>query len=135
MAKKRIGYRAYGFREDNRLISRMTQFEEYMDEKFANITVDDSNIENVVKESVENSLSGIECEFKKVHGHIDCAENHIIDAIEKNSDKVCTCHLATKEDICHAVCDINRHVDEKFDEVDFLKQFSDLNEEIRNLKQ
>lgn len=139
MGKKRIGYRAYGFREDNTLISRMEQFEDYMDKKFSGIVVDNSGIDEVVKESVEEavreSLANIDCKFGSVHKHIDCAEQNIIKSVEDNSKEICTCHMATKEDICHAVNRINHHIDEKFDEVDFLKQFSDLNEEIRNLKQ
>ena len=42
--------------------------------------------------------------------------------------------VATKQDIADAVTKINAHTDEKFNEVDFLKQFSDLNEQIKNIK-
>jgi hypothetical protein len=41
--------------------------------------------------------------------------------------------LATKDDIANAVTQINSHTDEKFDEVDFLRHFSDLNQQIANL--
>ena len=41
---------------------------------------------------------------------------------------------ASAEDVRNAIKEINDHTDEKFDEVDFLKQFSDLNEQIRGLQ-
>ena len=52
---------------------------------------------------------------------------HIIDKIP------CMCNVATKKDIQNAVEKVNQHTDSKFDEVDFIKNFTDLNNEIKKL--
>lgn len=66
--------------------------------------------------------------------HINCAKNQIIEEIHTHAVDHCTLHhLATKDDVRKAVEEVNIHTDEKFDEVDFEGQLSDLNEQVRTL--
>ena len=66
-------------------------------------------------QDVKDGICGVNC-------HIENAKNEIINNM---SCGVNPC-VATKQDIADAVTKINAHTDEKFNEVDFLKQFSDL---------
>lgn len=119
-------YRPYEYDYDVPYIGRTGVIENYLDKKFAGISVDKDEIKETIETSVTESLGNIDCKFCSVHNHIDRAKNEIIN----NSESGCTCNLATKEDVTNAVTQINAHVDEKFDEVDFLRQFSDLNQQI-----
>ena len=75
---------------------------------------------NEVKEQLQE-------QFKDTNKHICCSTEHIIDKIP------CMCNVATKKDIQNAVDKVNQHTDSKFDEVDFIKNFTDLNNEIKKL--
>lgn len=121
-------YRPYDYTSgDIPLITRMEQFKEILS---GEITVDVDK--TTIKEAVSEGLGDINCQFCSVHNHIDRAKEKIIDKIEEN--KPCMCNLATKEDVANAVTKINKHTDEKFDEIDFLSQFENLNEKVSSLK-
>lgn len=78
------------------------------------------DVKNEVKEQLQE-------QFKDTNKHICCSTEHIIDKIP------CMCNVATKKDIQNAVDKVNQHTDSKFDEVDFIKNFTDLNNEIKKL--
>ena len=127
----RQGYRRYGYKSDVGLIGRTEQIEDYLDEKFSGVSVDTELIERTIENSMDKSMVRIDRNFCNTNAHIECAKNEIINNM---GNQPCTCNLATKEDVRNAIKEINDHTDEKFDEVDFLKQFSDLNEQIRGLQ-
>lgn len=122
-------YRPYEYDYDTAYVGRTGVIENYLDKKFAGISIDKKEIRETIETSVEKSLGNIDCKFCSVHNHIEKAKNEIID----KGSSGCTCNLATKEDVANAVTQINTHVDEKFNEVDFLKQFSDLNQQIAGI--
>ena len=122
-------YRPYEYNYDTSYVGRAGVIENYLDKKFAGISVDKNEIKETIETSVSESLGNIDCKFCSVHNHIERAKNEIIE----NTGSGCTCNLATKEDVANAVTQINTHVDEKFNEVDFLKQFSDLNQQIAGI--
>lgn len=122
-------YKRYGYDTDVGLIGRTEQLIDHIDSKLDNININTDDIKNTIKESVDDSMQTVNCNIKHVNYHIENAKNEIINNITCGS--TCTCNLATKDDIDKAVCNINNHVDEKFNEIDFLKQFSDLNEQIK----
>lgn len=122
-------YRPYEYDYDTSYVGRTGVIENYLDKKFSSIDIDKKEIKETIETSVHDSLGDIDCKFCSVHNHIERAKNEIID---EGSSK-CTCNLATKDDVTNAVTQINTHTDEKFNEVNFMKQFSDLNQQIANL--
>lgn len=86
---------------------------------------------NEIKEHIQDTKNEvkeqIQEQFKDTNKHICCSTEHIIDKIP------CMCNVATKKDIQNAVEKVNQHTDSKFDEVDFIKNFTDLNNEIKKL--
>lgn len=111
-----MDYRGWKFRDKVPLIPRDQIWKAYFDAKFGGINVDID--ENEIKETIENTLnSGLDCKLCKVHKHIEEAKEHLC------------C------DICHAKKDIKQHIDEKFEEINFEEQFSNLNEQAETIIQ
>lgn len=91
------------------------------------VDIDISKIKDVIDDSLNEKLGHINC-------HINCATSTIINEIKDNSKEICLCNIATKNDITKAVHDINTHIDNKFDEIDFIKQFDNLNNQLKDIK-
>ena len=128
---RKESYRRYDYDSDVELITRTEQIEDYLDSKFSNISVDTDVVKDTIETTINNSMQDVKNGLCGVNCHIENAKNEIINNM---SCGVNPC-VATKQDIADAVTKINAHTDAKFNEVDFLKQFSDLNEQIKNLKQ
>lgn len=127
-------YKEYGFDDKVPLIDKCSQMYGYFEQKFSGVSVDTDVIENTITNTIENSMSDMNCKFCGVNNHINNAKNEIIHELKHVEAKMpCTCNFTTKDDVKKAVCDINKHTDEKFDEIDFSKQFSDLNQQVREL--
>ena len=118
--------RIYNYYNDEPLITRQTQAKDYFDKKFANIKVD----VDVDLSGVNNKLDNILDTTTAVDTHISDSTNEIIEAIEES--KPCLCHLATKEDVCHAKCEIIRKIESSKEEIitDIDEKFVDLNDLI-----
>ena len=127
---RKESYRRYDYDSDVELITRTEQIEDYLDSKFSNISVDTDVVKDTIETTINDSMQDVKNGICGVNCHIENAKNEIINNM---SCGVNPC-VATKQDIADAVTKINAHTDEKFDEVDFLKQFSDLNEQIKNIK-
>lgn len=127
---RKESYRRYDYDSDVELITRTEQIEDYLDSKFSNISVDTDVVKDTIETTINNSMQEVKNGICGVNCHIENAKNEIINNM---SCGVNPC-VATKQDIADAVTKINAHTDEKFNEVDFLKQFSDLNEQIKNIK-
>lgn len=127
---RKESYRRYDYDSDVELITRTEQIEDYLDSKFSNISVDTDIVKDTIETTIDNSMQDVKNGICGVNCHIENAKNEIINNM---SCGVNPC-VATKQDIADAVTKINAHTDEKFNEVDFLKQFSDLNEQIKNIK-
>lgn len=127
---RKESYRRYDYDSDVELITRTEQIEDYLDSKFSNISVDTDVVKDTIETTINNSMQDVKDGICGVNCHIENAKNEIINNM---SCGVNPC-VATKQDIADAVTKINAHTDEKFNEVDFLKQFSDLNEQIKNIK-
>lgn len=128
---RKESYRRYDYDSDVELITRTEQIEDYLDSKFSNISVDTDVVKDTIETTINNSMQDVKNGICGVNCHIENAKNEIINNM---SCGINPC-VATKQDIADAVTKINAHTDEKFNEVDFLKQFSDLNEQIKNIKQ
>ena len=127
---RKESYRRYDYDSDVELITRTEQIEDYLDSKFSNISVDTDVVKDTIETTINDSMQDVKNGICGVNCHIENAKNEIINNM---SCGVNPC-VATKQDIADAVKKINAHTDEKFNEVDFLKQFSDLNEQIKNIK-
>ena len=127
---RKESYRRYDYDSDVELITRTEQIEDYLDSKFSNISVDTDVVKDTIETTINNSIQDVKNGICGVNCHIENAKNEIINNM---SCGVNPC-VATKQDIADAVTKINTHTDDKFNEVDFLKQFSDLNEQIKNIK-
>lgn len=127
---RKESYRRYDYDSDVELITRTEQIEDYLDSKFSNISVDTDVVKDTIETTINNSMQDVKNGICGVNCHIENAKNEIINNM---SCGINPC-VATKQDIADAVTKINAHTDEKFNEVDFLKQFSDLNEQIKNIK-
>lgn len=118
--------RMYNYYDDEPLVTRQTQAKDYFDKKFANIKVD----VDVDLSGVNKKLDNILDTTTAVDTHISDSTNEIIEAIEES--KPCLCHLATKEDVCHAKCEILNKIESSKEEIitDIDEKFVDLNELI-----
>lgn len=118
--------RIYNYYDDEPLITRQTQAKDYFDKKFANIKVD----VDVDLSGVNKKLDNILDTTTAVDTHISDSTNEIIEAIEES--KPCLCHLATKEDVCHAKCEIIHKIETSKEEIinDIDEKFVDLNDLI-----
>ena len=86
-----------------------------------------NEVKEQMQEQFKDTKEQLQEQFKDTNKHIHCSTEHIIDKIP------CMCNVATKKDIQNAVDKVNQHTDSKFDEVDFIKNFTDLNNEIKKL--
>lgn len=91
------------------------------------VIVDVDGIMEAIEDAKNEVKEQIQEQFKDTNKHICCSTEHIIDKMP------CMCNVATKTDIQNAVDKVNQHTDSKFDEVDFIKNFTDLNNEIKKL--
>ena len=91
------------------------------------VIVDVDGIMEAIEDAKNEVKEQLQEQFKDTSKHICCSTEHIIDKIP------CMCNVATKKDIQNAVDKVNQHTDSKFDEVDFIKNFTDLNNEIKKL--
>lgn len=96
-------------------------------ENSPNQSVDLEAIKDVIDDSLDERIKHINC-------HINCATTSIINEIKDSNKEICLCNMATKKDITQAVNNINKHIDDKFDEVDFIKQFDNLNNQLKEIK-
>lgn len=123
--------REYGYLDQIPLSSRCEQIKDYLDKKIG----DTSEIKEVIKETITDSMSDYDERFCHTNCHIERAKKEIIHKIEEGgSGGGCCCNLATKEDISNAIEEINEHTDSKFDEINFKQEFSDLNQQVREIK-
>lgn len=119
-------YSRYGFRSNVPLISNQDQLLSYFDNKFDNIEVD-CNCEcksecdcdcccEEIKEAITNTLNeNLNEKFCEVHHHIEDAKQT----------------LCCK--ICCAKKDIERHIDDTVETINFAQNFSDLNQQVQEI--
>lgn len=133
MAKQ--NYKRYDYNSDVGIVTRDEQIKEYLDKKFSSIdvdvNVDMSGVEDKIESSTQTTIEKLEHGLGKTNCHIERAKNEIIN--NSSCCSPCQTNTITKDDITNAINEINSHTDDKFNEIDFEKQFSDLNEQIKNL--
>ena len=144
--------RRYDYGDYTPLTSRCEQIKEYLDEKLSGI--DSERISTTIRDSVNENMDDIKQKICHTDSHIENAKNEIIDDIkhkichtnchienakneiiekvEQGKSQCAIFHAETKEVIADAIDNINRHTDNKFDEIDFETKFSDLNEQIKS---
>ena len=146
--------RRYDYGNYTPLTSRCEQIKEYLDEKLNGI--DSEHISTTIRDSVNENMDDIKqkichtnCHVENAKNeiiddikhkichtncHIENAKNEIIEKVEQGKSQCAAFHTETKEAIADAIDNINRHTDNKFDEIDFETKFSDLNEQIKSFK-
>ena len=144
--------RRYDYGDYTPLTSRCEQIKEYLDEKLNGI--DSEHISTTIRDSVNENMDDIKqkichtnCHIENAKDeiiddikhkichtncHIENAKNEIIEKVEQGKSQCAAFHTETKEAIADAIDNINRHTDNKFDEIDFETKFSDLNEQIKS---
>lgn len=133
---KRNDLRRYGFCEKVPFKSSCENIKEYLDEKLNGISgPSQSEIRDTITSSVNSSMSDIKRGLHNIDRHITHAENHIIDEIHIHANDGCCCCGGgmSENDIETIVARVNQHTDEKFEEVDIAKNFSDLNEQVAEI--
>ena len=145
--------RRYDYGDYTPLTSRCEQIKEYLDEKLD--SMDSEHISTTIRDSVNENMDDIkqkichtDCHIENAKNeiiddikhkichtncHIENAKNEIIEKVEQGKSQCAAFHTETKEAIADAIDNINRHTDNKFDEIDFETKFSDLNEQIKNI--
>ena len=145
--------RRYDYGDYTPLTSRCEQIKEYLDEKLDGM--DSEHISTTIRDSVNENMDDIKqkichtnCHIENAKNeiiddikhkichtncHIENAKNEIIEKVEQGKSQCAAFHTETKEAIADAIDNINRHTDNKFDEIDFETKFSDLNEQIKNI--
>lgn len=92
----------------------------------------DCNVDmDEVLDAIEDATNEINCSIRHTNQHINCSANRVIQEVKDNAP--CMCNVATKADIRSAVEAINGNTNAKFDEIDFIKKFDDLNNQIKGL--
>lgn len=122
--------RRYDYGDYTPLTSRCEQIKEYLDEKLDGM--DSEHISTTIRDSVNENMDDIRCRLCHTNCHIENAKNEIIEKVEQGKSQCEAFHTETKEAIADAIDNINRHTDNKFDEIDFETKFSDLNEQIKS---
>ena len=122
--------RRYDYGDYTPLTSRCEQIKEYLDEKLDGM--DSEHISTTIRDSVNENMDDIRCRLCHTNCHIENAKNEIIEKVEQGKSQCTAFHTETKEAIADAIDNINRHTDNKFDEIDFETKFSDLNEQIKS---
>ena len=122
--------RRYDYGDYTPLTSRCEQIKEYLDEKLDGM--DSEHISTTIRDSVNENMDDIRCRLCHTNCHIENAKNEIIEKVEQCKSQCAAFHTETKEAIADAIDNINRHTDNKFDEIDFETKFSDLNEQIKS---
>lgn len=122
--------RRYDYGDYTPLTSRCEQIKEYLDEKLDGM--DSEHISTTIRDSVNENMDDIRCRLCHTNCHIENAKNEIIEKVEQGKSQCAAFHIETKEAIADAIDNINRHTDNKFDEIDFETKFSDLNEQIKS---
>ena len=122
--------RRYDYGDYTPLTSRCEQIKEYLDEKLDGM--DSEHISTTIRDSVNENMDDIRCRLCHTNCHIENAKNEIIENVEQGKSQCAAFHTETKEAIADAIDNINRHTDNKFDEIDFETKFSDLNEQIKS---
>lgn len=144
--------RRYDYGNYTPLTSRCEQIKEYLDEKLNGL--DSEHISTTIRDSVNENMDDIKqkichtnCHIENAKNeiiddikhkichtncHIENAKNEIIEKVEQGKSQCAAFHTETKEAIADAIDNINRHTDNKFDEIDFETKFSDLNEQIKS---
>ena len=144
--------RRYDYGDYTPLTSRCEQIKEYLDEKLDGM--DSEHISTTIRDSVNENMDDIKqkichtnCHIENAKNeiiddikhkichtncHIENAKNEIIEKVEQGKSQCAVFHTETKEAIADAIDNINRHTDNKFDEIDFETKFSDLNEQIKS---
>lgn len=144
--------RRYDYGDYTPLTSRCEQIKEYLDEKLDGM--DSEHISTTIRDSINENMDDIKQKICHTNSHIENAKNEIIDDIkhkichtnchienakneiiekvEQGKSQCAAFHTETKEAIADAIDNINRHTDNKFDEIDFETKFSDLNEQIKS---
>ena len=145
--------RRYDYGDYTPLTSRCEQIKEYLDEKLDGM--DSEHISTTIRDSVNENMDDIKqkichtnCHIENAKNeiiddikhkichtncHIENAKNEIIEKVEQGKSQCAAFHTETKEAIADAIDNINRHTDNKFDEIDFETKFSNLNEQIKNI--
>ena len=154
-------YKKYDYDETNYYVSKVDQVKKYLEEKLKNIDLDidqeminntikesiqnvideelQESIENVVKESVTISLRDVDEQFDEINDTLEeiktLNNENKTEIVNKIDDvKTSLSDIATKEDVNKAIEEINQHTKERFDEIDFIQQFSNLNEQIKGIQ-
>ena len=144
--------RRYDYGDYTPLTSRCEQIKEYLDEKLDGM--DSEHISTTIRDSVNENMDDIkqkichtDCHIENAKNeiiddikhkichtncHIENAKNEIIEKVEQGKSQCAAFHTETKEAIADAIDNINRHTDNKFDEIDFETKFSDLNKQIKS---
>ena len=144
--------RRYDYGDYTPLTSRCEQIKEYLDEKLDGM--DSEHISTTIRDSVNENMDDIKqkichtnCHIENAKNeiiddikhkichtncHIENAKNEIIEKVEQGKSQCAAFHTETKEAIADAIDNINRHTDNKFDEIDFETKFNDLNEQIKS---
>lgn len=112
----RMDYRGWKFWDKVPLIPKSQMCKQYFDKKFSEIDIDIDT--DAIKETIENTIENVMDatlgqQMCRVHKHIEDAKEHLC------------C------DICHAKKDIKQHIDNKFEEINFEEQFSNLNDQAQ----
>ena len=144
--------RRYDYGDYTPLTSRCEQIKEYLDEKLDGM--DSEHISTTIRDSVNENMDDIkqkichtDCHIENAKDeiindvkhkichtncHIENAKDEIIEKVEQGKSQCAAFHTETKEAIADAIDNINRHTDNKFDEIDFETKFSDLNKQIKS---
>lgn len=134
--KKANDYKRYGFDDNVPYQSCCERIKDYLDDKFAGVNgVDQKEIHDTITSSINESMSGVNCQLHGIKHDIHCSTHVIVDEIHEHAGGGCQQCLVEKisEKLDDAVNRVNAHTDERFDGVNFEQKFSDLNDQVAEI--
>lgn len=130
--------RTYDYSDNSTLSSRYDQLKKYFDKKFNDIDVGDIDV--IINDAFDKNLEELKVRLDTTDTNIDNAKNEIIQTINDNNNDndqgchCCCCPTVISDNSINKIIEgVNHHTDEKFNEVDFVQRFTDLNEQIKQL--
>ena len=94
-----------------------------------------STITEAIKDSFNSTVTdAMDDKFQETNDHIKCATQAVLNEVHEVKHVIHDCNKATEHEVGKMIKGIHHHIDEKFDEIDFLSQFDNLNNQLKNLQ-
>ena len=86
---------------------------------------------NTLKETVSSTINN---SMQETNEHIHCATHAVLKEVHDVKHVIHNCNKETEHEIGKMINGVHHHIDDKFNEIDFISQFENLNNQLKNLQ-